>query len=171
MAIAFIGLGSNLGERAEYLQKAVDELSKLKLTTVVKLSSVYETEPVGIKEQPDFLNMVAELETKLSSGDLMDGLKMIEHNIGRTHMQHWGPREIDLDMLYYNQEILHDKKLDLPHPELVHRRFMLVPMNDIAPDFVDPLRHLTIKELLLNCSDVSAVKRTGISVSLRQREI
>jgi 2-amino-4-hydroxy-6-hydroxymethyldihydropteridine diphosphokinase len=169
MARVFIGLGSNLGDRAEYLQKAVNELLKLEDTSIIQFSSIYETEPVGIKEQPDFFNMVVEIDTKIPPKDLLKNLKEIEGIIGRTHLQHWGPREIDLDMLYYDKEISHDEKLDLPHPEITHRRFMLEPMKEIAADFNDPLQHLKISELFQRCSDTSAVQITTFSISLQQK--
>jgi 2-amino-4-hydroxy-6-hydroxymethyldihydropteridine diphosphokinase len=166
MARIFIGLGSNLGDRENNLHHALMELTRLECTTVKQYSSVYETEPVGIKEQPQFLNMVTELDSELPPQVLLQELKNIECTIGRTHNKHWGPREIDLDLLYYDKEIFHDEKLQVPHPEIAHRRFILVPMKEIAADFHDPLRHLTIEELLLRCSDTSAVRKTFHSISL-----
>ncbi len=159
MARIFVGLGSNLGDRLNYLHRAFIELTNLQQTTVKKCSSVYETEPVGVKEQPQFLNMVAELDSTLLPQDLLRRLKEIERTIGRTHNEHWGPREIDLDLLYYGEEIINDENLHVPHPEIANRRFVLVPMKEIAAEFLDPLRHLSVEELLQRCSDTSAVRK------------
>ena len=161
MSRIFIGLGSNLGDRATYLQRALRELENLPQTTVNKFSSVYETEPVGVKGQPKFLNMVAECDTLLRPGDLMRELKETERRVGRTNNEHWGPREIDLDLLYYGGEMLNETSLRVPHPEISNRRFVLVPLKEIAADFQDPLRHLTVEELLQQCSDTSSVRKTA----------
>jgi 2-amino-4-hydroxy-6-hydroxymethyldihydropteridine diphosphokinase len=161
MSRIFIGLGSNLGDRAKYLRRALAELIQLHQTTVKKCSSVYETEPVGVKEQPKFLNMVAELDSMLRPDDLMRELKDIEQRVGRTFREHWGPREIDLDLLYYGGEMLNETELHVPHPEISNRRFVLVPLKEIAADFQDPLRHLSIEELLQQCSDTSSVRKTN----------
>jgi 2-amino-4-hydroxy-6-hydroxymethyldihydropteridine diphosphokinase len=171
MARVFIGIGSNLGDRENFLEQAIFELTRLDSTIVKQYSSIYETEPVGIKEQPKFLNMVAELDTALSPAVLLQRLKQIETAIGRTQSQHWGPREIDLDMLYYDNEIFHDDKLHLPHPEIPNRRFILVPMKEIAAEFQDPLRHLKIGELLQLCSDTSAVRKTLHTISPNGKDL
>jgi 2-amino-4-hydroxy-6-hydroxymethyldihydropteridine diphosphokinase len=170
MARVFIGLGSNLGDRENYLHQALTELTRLERTTVKQYSSVYETEPVGIKEQPQFLNMVTELDSELPPQVLLQELKKIERTIGRTHNKHWGPREIDLDLLYYDKGVFHNEQLHVPHPEIAHRKFILVPMKEIASDFYDPLRHLNMEELLLRCSDTSAVRKTTHSISLGAAE-
>ena len=160
MSRVFIGMGSNLGDKIKFLQRALTELENLLQTTIIKYSSVYETEPVGVKEQPMFLNMVAELDTLLQPDDLMHELKEIEHRVGRTGREHWGPREIDLDLLYYGGEVLNETSLQVPHPEISNRRFVLVPLKEIAAEFQDPLRHLSVEELLQQCSDTSSVRKT-----------
>ena len=165
----FIGLGSNLGDRAKYLNRALSELENLHQTTIKKYSSVYETEPVGVKEQPKFLNMVAELDSLLRPDDLVRELKEIENRVGRTYSEHWGPREIDLDLLYYGGEMLNETALQVPHPEISNRRFVLVPLKEIAAEFQDPLRHLSVKELLQRCSDTSAVRKTTQQMSLQAK--
>ena len=160
----FIGLGSNLGDRVGYLRRALSELGKLQKTTIQKYSSVYETEPVGVKEQPKFFNMVVELDSILSPDDLVRALKEIEHRVGRTLSKRWGPREIDLDLLYYGGEMLNEPSLYVPHPEISNRRFVLVPLKEIAAEFQDPLRHLNIEELLQRCSDTCSVRKTSHSI-------
>jgi len=167
MGRIFIGLGSNLGDRAKYLRRALLELVNLHQTTLKKYSSVYETEPVGVKEQPKFLNMVAELDSMLRPDDLVHELKKIEHRVGRTFTEHWGPREIDLDLLYYGGEMLNETALHVPHPEISNRRFVLVPLKEIAAEFQDPLRHLSVEELLQRCSDTSAVRKTNQQITLQ----
>ncbi len=169
MSRIFIGLGSNLGDRAKYLRRALSELKNLHQTTVKKYSSVYETEPVGVKGQPKFLNMVAEIDSKLRPDDLVREMKEIEHRVGRTLREHWGPREIDLDLLYYGGEMLNETALQVPHPEISNRRFVLLPLKEIAPEFQDPLRHLSVEELLQRCSDTSAVRKTTQQISLQAK--
>jgi 2-amino-4-hydroxy-6-hydroxymethyldihydropteridine diphosphokinase len=155
----FIGLGSNLGDRTYYLRKALIELINSPHIIIKKYSSVYETEPVGKKDQPQFLNMVSELESTLPPLDLLRRLKEIENTLGRTHTEHWGPREIDLDILYYGSEVFHDENLQLPHPEIANRRFVLLPMKEIAGEFFDPKQLLNINELFQRCSDTSMIRK------------
>jgi len=159
MSRIFIGLGSNLGDRSAYLEKAVTELSKLSQTFLRQRSSIYETEPVGVKEQPDFLNMIAGLESSLPPAALAKQLKEIESRLGRSPRERWGPREIDLDLLYYGAEIINEPELQVPHPEIHRRKFVLVPLNEIAGELIDPLRQLSVVRLLQRCSDTSFVRR------------
>jgi len=167
MVHVFIGLGSNLGDRAYYLHQALVEIANSRKISIKKYSSVYETEPVGKKEQPQFLNMVAELESTLLPQDLLRRLKEIENTLGRTHGEHWGPREIDLDILYYGSEVFNGEKLQLPHPEIANRRFVLVPMKEIAGEFLDPKQRLSIKELLRRCSDTRTVRKISLLMDLQ----
>jgi 2-amino-4-hydroxy-6-hydroxymethyldihydropteridine diphosphokinase len=128
---------------------------------------VYETEPVGKENQPQFLNMVAEIESTLLPQDLLQRLKEIENALGRTHTEHWGPREIDLDILYHGSEVFNHENLQLPHPEIANRRFVLVPMNELAGEFFDPVQQLSIKELLKRCSDSRSVRKISLSMDLQ----
>jgi len=156
----FIGLGSNVGDRLRYLQRAVTALGELPGTSVKNLSAVYETEPVGLKDQPTFLNAVVEIETTLDVRSLYAALKEIERQLGRVTRQRWGPREIDLDLLYYNDMVLSDSDLSVPHPEVSNRRFVLIPLAEIAPEFIDPVRNTTIREMTQTLTQQSAVYRT-----------
>jgi 2-amino-4-hydroxy-6-hydroxymethyldihydropteridine diphosphokinase len=167
MVQVYIGLGSNLGDRANYLYQALVEISNSQQIIIKKYSSVYESEPVGKKNQPQFLNMVAELESTLLPQDLLRRLKEIENTLGRTHTEDWGPREIDLDILYYGSEVFNDEKLQLPHPEIANRRFVLVPMKEIAGEFLDPMQCLSVKELLRRCSDTSTVHKISLPMNLQ----
>jgi 2-amino-4-hydroxy-6-hydroxymethyldihydropteridine diphosphokinase len=158
----FIGLGSNLGDRFSALQRAVAAIAQLPTTTIKKISSVYETEPVGVKHQGEFFNAVVEVETELAVQELFASLKEIEHALGRTHHERWGPREIDLDLLYMGSLIIDNSALRIPHPELHHRKFVLIPFVEIAPEFIDPLRRTTVRQLFEQTNDESMVKQTSL---------
>ena len=131
MTRVWLALGSNLGDRAEYLQAAREALPEVG-ATVVRASRVAETEPVGIREQPDFLNQVLEIETSLEPRPLLDAIKGIEQKLGRTARQRWGPREIDIDILRYNDRTVDESGLHIPHPELQNRPFLLDLLEDIG---------------------------------------
>jgi 2-amino-4-hydroxy-6-hydroxymethyldihydropteridine diphosphokinase len=160
MKRVFIGLGSNIGDRLGFLRSAVHELERLPETSVHRLSSIYETEPVGKKDQPFFLNMVVECRTNLDAVVIHSECKAIEQRIGRTTSARWGPREIDLDLLYFGGECITRDELLVPHPEIAQRKFVLVPMAEVAPEFVDPARMCSIKQLLDSCMDASTVAKT-----------
>jgi len=164
MARVFVGLGSNLGDRPAFLSRALQEIRGLQGVTWRRSSAVYETEPVGKKDQPAFLNMVVELEVEGEPAAFLRSLKAIEARIGRVERERWGPREIDLDLLYFGAEVINDGPLRLPHPELAHRRFVLVPLREIAPDFVDPMRKQSVQDLLRTCPDTGAVRKTQLTV-------
>lgn len=163
----FIGLGSNVGDRLHYLQRAVKALAGLPATSVMKMSAVYETEPVGVRDQGEFFNAVVEIETGLEVRPLYASVKNIERALGRTSRQRWGPREIDLDILYYNEVVLNDSELTIPHPEISNRRFVLTPLAEIAPELIDPVRKQSILEMLQTLNDLSAVRRTSFSLAGR----
>ncbi|HEU4768319.1 MAG TPA: 2-amino-4-hydroxy-6-hydroxymethyldihydropteridine diphosphokinase [Pyrinomonadaceae bacterium] len=157
---AYIGLGSNLGNRAAYLLLAVRGMLDAGLD-VIRLSSVYETEPVDNESQPRFLNMVAELRgpTIPSPEQVMARLLRIEDLLGRTRDVHKGPRTIDLDLLIYKDARVETEFLTLPHPRLHNRRFVLVPLNELVPTLIHPVLNKSIGELLANTDDKSAVAR------------
>jgi 2-amino-4-hydroxy-6-hydroxymethyldihydropteridine diphosphokinase len=160
MAQVLVSIGSNLGDRLGFLQRAVDTLVQAPGIRVQAVSSVYETEPVGKKDQPQFLNTAVGIESLLSPDSLLVNLKQIEGRVGRRPSERWGPREIDLDLIYVGDLVIRSPLLTLPHPEAVGRRFVLTPLAEIAPDFVDPLLHRTLRELLLSCPDVCTVAKT-----------
>ncbi len=141
---AFIGLGSNLGERESMIRLALDDLARLPSTTLVRASSLYDTEPVGDAEQPSFLNAVAQIETELTARQLLWNLLLIERRLGRVRTRHWGPRVIDLDLLLYGDEVLNQPDLTVPHPELVRRSFVLVPLVELDPLVVHPVTGETL---------------------------
>jgi len=157
MAVVFLGLGTNLGSREETLSAARQLLStKLRL---LRVSSVYETEPWGFREQPAFLNQVLQAETDLSPLRLLRFLKRIEKQLGRTKTFRYGPRLIDIDILFYDQSVINTRKLQVPHPRLPERAFVLVPLAEIAPKWVHPFLGQSVQELLQACPDKESVRR------------
>ncbi len=148
MAQAFIGLGSNLGDREANLRAAIEALPESDGIEVVAVSGFHETAPVGGPPQPDYLNAAVELRATLSPSDLLDRLLAIESRLGRVRLEHWGPRVIDLDLLLYGNRIIDLPHLKVPHPFMHQRRFVLAPLAEIAPDAVHPVLDKSIKELL-----------------------
>jgi 2-amino-4-hydroxy-6-hydroxymethyldihydropteridine diphosphokinase len=130
---AYVGLGANLGDREETIRAAVAELPD-----VVAVSPLRETDPVGVADQPQFLNGVAALETELAPRELLDVLLAVERRLGRERRERWGPRTIDLDLLLYGDEVIDEDGLKIPHPRLHERRFVLEPLADLAPQLVVP---------------------------------
>jgi 2-amino-4-hydroxy-6-hydroxymethyldihydropteridine diphosphokinase len=142
MARAFVGLGSNLGHREEHLRRAIAGLAELPGTAILGVSRLRETEPVGIHDQPRFLNGAVELETSLGARELLDSLLRIERELGRNRsgVPRGGPRTIDLDLLLYDDLELDEDGLQLPHPRLAERRFVLEPLADLDPALEVPGR-------------------------------
>jgi 2-amino-4-hydroxy-6-hydroxymethyldihydropteridine diphosphokinase len=165
-----VGLGSNVSDRLGFLQKAVRELEGTPGISLTTLSSVYETEPVGKKDQPHFLNAAIELGCSMSALQLYERMKEIERSIGRTSTDRWGPREIDLDILYFDDAIIESPTLIIPHREASDRRFVLVPLTEIAGDFVDPAKRCSVRSLLESCSDTCAVVKSPFHLHISAPE-
>jgi 2-amino-4-hydroxy-6-hydroxymethyldihydropteridine diphosphokinase len=158
MNVSYILTGSNLGNRLEYLMNAKEAIAK---TTgpVVHASSIYETAAWGLEDQPSFLNQALEIHTTFSASLLLDRLLKIEEDLGRKRDVKYGPRLIDIDILFFNNEVIEQKGLTIPHPQLHNRRFALQCLDDIAPTFVHPVFNKSVRELLVECVDPLAVKK------------
>lgn len=156
---AYVGLGSNLGDREAMIRLAIDDLARLPETTLAKASSLYDTEPVGEVDQPNFLNAVAALDTALTARQLLWNLQLVEKRLGRVRAQKWGPRTIDLDLLLYGSLILEEPDLKVPHPELTRRSFVLVPLVEIEPTLVHPATLEPLVQLLSRLGARPPVKR------------
>jgi 2-amino-4-hydroxy-6-hydroxymethyldihydropteridine diphosphokinase len=159
LATAYIGLGANLGEREATLREAVRRLGTL--GTVTAVSSLYETEPVGYRDQPPFLNAVVALETALPPGDVMRGLLAIEETMGRVRTFRNAPRTLDLDLLLYDDIVLENEELVVPHPRFHERAFVLVPLAEIAPLMRHPAMRKTFAELLADLPGIEGVRRVA----------
>ncbi len=150
MITTYIGLGANLGDREANINCALVELVRSDFGStlgLVGVSSIYETEPVGFQDQPDFLNAVARIETDLGPHELLAALEKIEAKVGRKETFKWGPRIVDLDILLYGDESLEEDNLTIPHPEMHKRAFVLTPLAEIAPEAKHPVLGLTAREL------------------------
>jgi 2-amino-4-hydroxy-6-hydroxymethyldihydropteridine diphosphokinase len=156
--IAYLGLGSNMGDRRKHIADAVDMLKNTDGVVVNAVSPLYETKPEGYTEQADFLNCAAEILTTLCPLDLLAACMRIEDALGRRRVMKWGPRTADLDILFYGDLITESEGLTLPHPLLHERIFVLLPLTDIAPDKIHPILKVSILELYKNI-DPSGLNR------------
>jgi len=163
MNYAYILLGTNIGDKIANLKTACAKIS-IDCGTIHDLSSIYETSPWGVTDQPSFLNMVIKVETKCSAEKLLKLLLFIEKEMGRLRLRKWGERLIDLDILYFNNEIIVKENLKIPHPELHNRKFTLIPLCDIAGDFKHPVFNITTEHLLERCIDKGFVMETDFSI-------
>jgi 2-amino-4-hydroxy-6-hydroxymethyldihydropteridine diphosphokinase len=157
MTTVYLSLGSNLGERDSNISRAIAALSERNVR-VVRESNLYETEPVDLREQPWFLNGVVEAEWDGEPDELLETLHAIERGLGRTRRVRNGPRLIDMDILFFGARVVHLPELEIPHPRLADRRFVLVPLNGLAPTLEHPVLHATVEELLSQTADRSEVR-------------
>jgi 2-amino-4-hydroxy-6-hydroxymethyldihydropteridine diphosphokinase len=157
--IAYLGIGSNLGDPIENCRTALREIASLKNVQVLRRSSLYRTEPVGDRLQDWFVNGVVEVRTTFTALQLLKALQWVEQAMGRERRDRWGPRTIDIDILLYGQDIIKAGGLVVPHPELHKRRFVLVPINEIAPYVIHALYGISMKGLLDRLEDDRAVER------------
>lgn len=163
---AYLSIGSNMGDRISYLASAQSALSRNQNIKILKKSAIYETEPWSLHESQDpgihpksecgqmwFINQAVEIETILTPLKLLDAIQNIEKKIGRTKKHHWGPREIDIDILLYGRQVIEADRLTVPHRHMNDRQFVLIPLMEIAPDLKDPLSGKSYKIILQNIKD------------------
>jgi 2-amino-4-hydroxy-6-hydroxymethyldihydropteridine diphosphokinase len=168
MATAYLGLGSNLGDRKQNLVRALELLSKHMV--IEQVSSIYETEPVGYQPQPLFLNAVCRISTELNPRQLLRLANKTEAKLGRTPSFPNAPRTIDIDILFYGDDVFSNNELTVPHPRLAERAFMLVPLAEIARDLVHPGSGKTIKKLLDNLGTVAGVRQWAEAEAIMRRQ-
>jgi 2-amino-4-hydroxy-6-hydroxymethyldihydropteridine diphosphokinase len=154
----FLGLGSNIEDRVKHLNTATSLIGSCVDIKIVQSSLIYETEPWGIRNQKNFLNQVLKINSSLSPEDLLAFVKEAEINAGRTERARWHEREIDIDVLFYDKEIISTGTYNLPHGEIQNRKFVLIPMCELSEDFVHPVFLKSMRQLLKETKDASEVK-------------
>ena len=163
----YIGIGANLGDREKTLQEAVRVLNAHPEIAVVAASAVYETAPVGVIDQPDFLNAVLQIRTRLSARKLLNDLLAVERQFGRTRRTRWGPRTLDLDILLYGDAVIHQPGLCVPHPHLHERAFVLIPLCDLDPHLKHPISRQSMRVLAAALRDSPVRKIEGLNLLKR----
>ncbi|UXR49870.1 2-amino-4-hydroxy-6-hydroxymethyldihydropteridine diphosphokinase [Staphylococcus simulans] len=158
MTDVFLGLGSNVGDRENQLKEAIRLLDEQSGIKVVKVSSFYETEPVGYVDQPDFLNLCVEIQTELSPKAVLERGLAIEQQLHRVRKERWGPRTLDIDILLYGDQIIEEQDLKIPHPRMTERAFVLIPLQEIAPNKVEPRTQTKIKDITVPNETVKKVQ-------------
>ena len=158
MAIVYLSLGSNVGDSFSYLKQAVHYLTQPEEITVARVSSIYETDPVGLTDQAAFLNMVVEVETNLSAEALLDKCLSVERKLGRKRVIRWGPRTIDLDILLYNADNMKTESLVIPHPRMHERSFVLIPLLDLNSSIIHPVLNEPIIDIQQSLGDQDGIR-------------
>tara|TARA_B000000475_G_C15946953_1_gene427109 strand:- start:100 stop:585 length:486 start_codon:yes stop_codon:yes gene_type:complete len=157
MNTIFLQLGSNLGDRLSFLNRSENLIEEF-IGKLEKRSLVYESTPWGVKNQENFLNSVIIVKSNLSAEDILEKCQEIERTLERERKEKWGERTIDIDILFYNKEVIEKENLKVPHPLISERRFVLIPLNEINSEFIHPQKKETISELLKKCNDTEVVK-------------
>lgn len=171
MVTAYLGLGSNLGEREEFLRQAVRRLAGSPALRLTGSSSVYETEPVGCLDQPAFLNLVIRVETEVGPRELLTVCQEVEDTLGRVRAERWGPRVIDIDILLYGRQSIAEPDLVIPHPEMGMRAFVLIPLEELEPEAKRPEGELAVADpSRLDASGVRCYPQLDLRDLLEQGE-
>lgn len=166
MTSVFLGLGSNVGDRLFFLQSAVKLLNNNLNTNVEKVSSIYETLPYGLKEQDNFFNAALKVNTSLNIFEFHKFIKEVEIEIGRMKTVHWGPREIDIDLLFFGNEVIKTEKLKVPHPEVLKRDFVLLPLCEIEPGLIHPEIREPLCSIKLPSEEKCVISKLDIKLEL-----
>ncbi len=161
--IAFIGIGSNIGDKVEHCQKALSSVLSLDSHKLLAQSSFYKTRPLGYTDQDWFVNAVIKIETDLRAHELFRSLKTLESRLGRQETFRWGPRAIDLDLLFFDAEQIASEELVIPHPRLHDRQFVLTPLAEIEPHLIHPVLRKTIEELLHSLEEDQGVEKLPLN--------
>jgi len=157
--IAYIEIGSNIGDKVHQCERAISEILKVDRHTLLAKSSLFKTQPIGYTSQDWFVNGVIKIETDLEAPELLRTLKTIESQLGRTETFRWGPRTIDLDILFFDDIEIHTEELQIPHPLIQNRQFVLIPLAEIDRNLVHPVLKKTVQELLKNFKENQGVEK------------
>ena len=157
--IAYIGIGSNIGDKVNQCEKAISEILKVDHHKLLAKSSLFKTQPIGYTSQDWFVNGVIKIETDLEAHELLRKLKTIESQLGRTETFRWGPRTIDLDILFFDDAEIHNEELQVPHPSIQERQFVLIPLAEIDRYLIHPVLKKTVQELLNNIKEDQGVEK------------
>ena len=163
MSIAYLCLGSNSGNRLQFIEQAISLINLAENIKIIRSTALYETEPWGVKNQNWFLNIIVEIKTDLSPQDLLLKCMSIEKTLGRNRAkeQRWGERTIDIDIIFYNKDVVNTDMLTIPHPRMHQRAFVLVPLLELIPDFIHPVLNKTISDLYDELDNVEEVYLYG----------
>lgn len=161
----FIGLGSNVGDRISYIKSALDEISKIIDSKIEVISSLYESKPFGNISQNNFFNAVTKITTNLDHFTLLTQLKKIESKLGRIKRERWGPREIDIDILFFNDLIFSNEIITLPHKGVIYRDFVVIPLCEIEPDLFHPVFNKKICEFVADLKTKNIIRKFGFPLN------
>lgn len=162
--LAYLSIGGNMGDRQAYLQAALDKLASHPGCQLGLVSNIYETPAWGKTDQADFLNLACQVETDLSAQEFLTFCQEIEQDLDRVRIEKWGQRTIDLDIIFWDDQVIEEENLQVPHPYAHERAFVLLPLTDIAADYYHPVLQKTVAELLLPLKDVKDIKKLNLKM-------